>query len=73
LYTFVSHQGVFRNLSRGGLNFLLYRGAQHSLGHENPLKSIDFAGPEGGGLSPHRPPLYTPLYLIFFLTASENF
>jgi len=41
-------------LSRG-------RRAQHPLGPENLLKSIDFTGP-GGGLSPHSPPpLNTPL------------
>ena len=34
-------------------------GAQHPLGPENPLKSIDFTSP--GGLSPHSPPLNTPL------------
>jgi len=39
-------RGVFRNLSRRGLHFFLSReGAQHSLGPENPLKSIDFTGP----------------------------
>ena len=54
--------GVFRNLSRGGLKFIsLSRGAQHLLGPENPLKSIDFTGP-GGELSP--PPLNTPLRQI---------
>ena len=26
--------GVFRNFSRGGLNFFIYRGAQHPLGTE---------------------------------------
>jgi len=31
----------------GGLNFFLSRGAQHPLGHENPLKSIDFTGSGG--------------------------
>ena len=51
-------RGVFRNLSR--LNFFLSRGglstgAQYPLGHENPLKSIDFTGP-GKGLSPNSPP-----------------
>ena len=41
-----------RNLNRGGLNFILFpRGAQHPLGPENPLKSIEFTGP--GRLSPH--------------------
>ena len=32
----------------GGLNFFLFQGgAQHPLGPENPLKSIDFTGPAG--------------------------
>ena len=47
-------RSVFRNLSRGGLNFLSLL-SQHSLGPENPLKSIDFTGP-GGGLSLKSPP-----------------
>ena len=51
------------NLFRGGgLNFFLSRGAQHPLGHENPLKSIDFTGP--GRLSPESPPLNTPLNIL---------
>ena len=44
------HRGVFRNLSRGSLNLFSFHvggGAQHPLGHENPLKSIDFTGPGG--------------------------
>ena len=43
----------------GGLNFFLsMRWAQHPLGPENPLKSIDFTGPEGA----HSPiPLKRPL------------
>jgi len=46
-------------LSWGGLKFYyLSRGAQHPLGPENPLKSIDFTGP--GGLSPQPPPPPTP-------------
>ena len=42
-------RGVFRNLSRGGgLNFFLSPGgAQHPLGPENPMKSIEFTGPGG--------------------------
>ena len=32
---------------QGGLKFFS-RGAQQPLGHENPLKSIDFTGPGGG-------------------------
>ena len=45
----------------GGLKFFLSRGrAQHMLGPENPLKSIDFTGPEGG-LAPIALPLNTPL------------
>ena len=34
--------------------------AQHMLGPENPLKSIDFTGPEAG-LAPIALPLNTPL------------
>jgi len=45
-------------LSRGGLKFFLFSGgAQHPLGPENPLKSIDFTG-SGGGLAPITPPEY---------------
>ena len=42
-------RGVFRNLFRGGLKFFFsfQGGAQHPLGPENPLKSIDFTGPGG--------------------------
>ena len=29
---------------QGGLKFFFQGGAQHPLGHENPLKSIDFTG-----------------------------
>ena len=41
-------RGVSRNLSRVGLIFFLFPGggAQHPLGPENPLKLIDFTGPE---------------------------
>ena len=54
----VSNRGVFRNLSREGvLIFFSFQGeAQHPLGPENPLKSINFTGP-GGGLAPIAPPL----------------
>jgi len=49
---------------RRGFNYLFIfpgeGGAQHPLGPESPLKSIDFTGP--GGLSPHSPP---PLILRF--------
>jgi len=41
-------RGVLRNLSRGGglkFFYLSGGGAQHPLGPENPLKSIDFTGP----------------------------
>jgi len=55
-----SSRGVFRNLSRG-LHYFFFPGeAQHMLGPENPLKSIDFTGP-GGGVSPHPLPWNTPL------------
>jgi len=39
-------RGVFRNLSRGGLTSFSFQGggAQHPLGNENHLKSIDFTG-----------------------------
>ena len=57
----VQTRGVFRNLFRAGLKFFSFQGAQHPLGHENPLKSIDFTGPEGG-LSPHSPPPWIRLW-----------
>jgi len=42
------NRGIFRNLSKGGFNFFLFPGgAQHLLGPENPLKSIDFTSPGG--------------------------
>ena len=43
-----------REFKGGGLTFFSFHGgAQHPLGPENPLKSIDFTGPvQGGGLSP---------------------
>jgi len=40
---------------RGAYIFSFQGGAQHPLGHENLLKSIDFTGP-GGGLAPIAPP-----------------
>ena len=39
---------------QGRIQEFFQGGAQHPLGPENPLKSIDFTGP--GGLSPHSPP-----------------
>ena len=39
---------------QGRIQEFVQEGAQHPLGHENPLKSIDFTGP--GGLSPNSPP-----------------
>ena len=50
------------NCPRGGLHFVLSRGgrAQLMLGPENPLKSIDFTGPEAG-LAPIALPLNAPL------------
>ena len=59
-------RGVFRNLSRGELIFFHPRGGSAPfLGHENPLKSIDFTGP-GGGLSPNSPPPeYASVYSTF--------
>ena len=47
-YTSQGLSDVVRSLSRGDLNFFLFR--KHPLGPENPLKSIDFTGQ--GGLSP---------------------
>ena len=51
--------------SGGGLNFLIFPrgGAQHLLGPENPLKSIDFTGPA--------PPEYAP-DIDFVLTLFEE-
>ena len=48
-----SSSGAYSGIwTGGGLNFILFpRGAQHPLGPENPLKSIEFTGP--GRLSPH--------------------
>ena len=49
------HQGRIQEFVQGGLHFFLFPGgAQHPLGPENPLKSIDFTGP--GGLAPLAPP-----------------
>ena len=42
------------------------------LGHENPLKSIDFTGP-GGGLSPNSPLVNTPLKISKGRGAAKNF
>ena len=57
-HSWVAGRGVFRNSSREASIFFSFQrggaGAQHPLGHENPLKSIDFTGP--GGLSPNSPP-----------------
>ena len=52
---------------QGRIQEFVQGGAQHPLGHENPLKSIDFIGP-GGGLSPKSPPLNTPRLkeMLFF-------
>jgi len=36
--------------------FFLSRGAQHPSGSENPLKSVDFNGPERGGYTHYPPP-----------------
>ena len=48
-------QGRFQEFVQEGLKFFLFPGgAQHPLGPENPLKSLDFTGP--GGLSPNSPP-----------------
>ena len=40
---------------QGDLHFFLSGGAQHPLGPEDSLKSIDFTGTGGGGLSPQSP------------------
>ena len=58
-----AHSGIwpgpinFFYLSRGG-------GAQHPLGHENPLKSIDFTGPGASWIRPCRRCLKSPTVLI---------
>jgi len=37
--------GAYSGICPGGLTFFFFPGgAQHPLGHENPLKSIDFTG-----------------------------
>ena len=52
--------GAYSGICPGGLTFFFFPGgAQHPLGHENPLKSIDFTGP-GGALAPIAPPLNKP-------------
>ena len=54
-------QGLSQEFGQGGGLNIFYKGkAQHPSGPENPLKSIDFTG-QGGGLSPHSPPLNTTL------------
>ena len=54
-YFIYSLQGRIQEFVQGGLNFFFFPGgAQHPLGHEKPLKSIDFTGP-GGGLVPIAP------------------
>ena len=50
--------GRSQKFARGGLIFFLSRRAQHPLGPENPLKSIDFTGPGRGGSAPIEPPDY---------------
>jgi len=47
--------------SMGGLTFFFFTGGA-PVGPENPLKSIDFTGPGGGGLAPY---LTTPLLELF--------
>jgi len=42
----------------GGYSEISPGGAQHPLGHENPLKPIYLTGPWGGGLVPIAPPEY---------------
>ena len=65
-------RGIFRNLSRGGLHFFP-GGAQHPLGPENPLKSIDFTGP-WGSLAPIAYPPWKRLWqrLNFFKLRSQE-
>ena len=48
--------GAYSEICPGGAYIFFFPGggAQQPLGHENPLKSIDFTGP--GGLSPNIPP-----------------
>ena len=48
-----STAGAYSGICPGGslILFSLQGGAQHPLGHENPLKSIGFTGP-GGGAEP---------------------
>ena len=53
----------------GGLNFflILASGAQHPLGPENPLQTIDFSIPKGGGAEPQlSPPEYTYCYSLSY-------
>ena len=51
-------QGRIQEFVQGGLlHFFLSRGAQHPLGHENPLKSL-----VQGGLRPIAPPEYASGY-----------
>ena len=54
-------QGRIQEFVHGGLKFFsLSRGAQHPLGPENPLKSIDFTGPIA-------PPEYASDGMVFYL------
>ena len=47
MYNFYSQGRIQEFVQEGGLIFFLSRGAQHTLGPENPLKSINFTGPGG--------------------------
>ena len=49
-----AYSGIFPG---GAYIFFFPGGAQHPLGPENPLKSIDFTSQEGG-LAPIAPPQY---------------
>ena len=46
--------GAYSGIFSGGLKILFFpgEGAQHPLGPENPLKSIDFTGPGESLASP---------------------
>ena len=74
MYNVYSQGRIQEFVQEGGLIFFLSRGAQHTLGPENPLKSIEFTGP-GGGLSRHSPPLieYASVYRFeYFLKFQET-
>ena len=52
--------GAYTGICSMGLTFLSFQGAQHPLGPENPLETIDLTAPQGVE-SPYPPPPYVRL------------